>query len=384
MNQIFALTCMASFVLQLFGSIVSWSLNSPKVGGPTATRSFRRLSFHRGRQDKENRDGEQDANVDDAALEEQYLHPPPHSGRLRILLGILTADFYNDQAYRRRHRMLFQIWNDPRVCSLPDFKSLPINERYRCQIIYTFVMGGNPHATPELVDDSRPMLATKPVKGMSTDLNDADVTLLNIRENMNEGKSQTWMKHGAEIAEEYDLDYVVKCDADALLHLHEFFKFAYVHLPPAPYNKNIFVGALRDKAYWPKHKTEEERIRFESFFGNNFEGVHLYIAGQIYMMSTDLAKFVGQEALASNCSYCEGHEDHDISAMAFHSPHPVKIVAVGRKQRFWEHPVKGEPRWKRIWARETARMSGTPFEEKMFDKNSTFEAVMAAERRHRG
>jgi len=386
MNQIFALTCMASFILQLFGSIVSWSLNSPKDVGPTVARSFRRLSFHRGRQDRENSGGEQDATIDDVTLEEQYLHPPPHSGRLRILLGILTADFYNDQAYRRRHRMLFQIWNDPRVCSLPDFKSLPINERYRCQIIYTFVMGGNPHATPELVDDSRPMLATKPVKGLSTDLNDADVTLLNIRENMNEGKSQTWMKHGAEIAEEYDLDYVVKCDADALLHLHEFFKFAYVHLPPAPYNTNVFVGALRDKAYWPKHKTEEERIRFESFFGNNFEGVHLYIAGQIYMMSTDLAKFVGQEALASNCSYCEGHEDHDISAMAFHSPHPVKIVAVGRKQRFWEHPVKGEPRWKRIWARETARMSGTPFEEKMFDKNSTFNAVMAAEeaRRQRG
>jgi hypothetical protein len=317
--------------------------------------------------------------------EEELLAPPDHSGRLRILLGILTADFYNDQAYRRRHRMLFKIWNDPRVCSLPDFKTLPVSERYRCQIIYTFVMGGNPNATPQLVDDSRPMLATKPVKGLSTDINDADVTLLNIRENMNEGKSQTWLKFGAEIAEEYDLDYVVKCDADALLHLHEFFKFAYIHLPPAPYNRNIYVGALRDKAYWPKHKTEEERIRFESFFGNNFEGVHLYVAGQIYIMSTDLAKFVGQEALHSNCSYCEGHEDHDISAMAFHSPNPVKIVAVGRKQRFWEHPVKGEPRWKRIWSRETARMKGVQFEGKNFDKNSTFDAVMAAEaRRHRG
>jgi len=238
--------------------------------------------------------------------------------------------------------------------------------------------GGSPDTTPELVDDSRPMLATKPVKSNSPDMNNADTTLLNIRENMNEGKSQTWMKYGAELAEEYDLDYVVKCDADSMLHLHEFFDFAYKNLPPAPYNRGMYVGALRDKAYWPRHKTEEERIRFESYFGNTFEGVHLYVAGQLYMMSTDLAKFVGQEALTNKCSYCEGHEDHDISAMAFHSPDPVKLVVIGRPQRFWEHPVKGEPRWKRIWARETARMQGVPFEGKKFTNNSTLAAVLAS------
>ena len=193
---------------------------------------------------------------------------------------------------------------------------------------------------------------------------------------MNEGKSQTWMKAGAEIAAEYDLDYVVKFDADSILHLHEFFRFAYKNLPPAPYNKHMYVGALRDKAYWPRHATEAERIRYESYFGNNFEGVHLYVAGQMYMVSTDLAKFIGKEALKNKCSYCEGHEDHDISAMAFHSPEPVKLVVIGRSHRFWEHPVKGEPRWRRIWARESARMQGVPFEGKMFFTNSTLDAVL--------
>jgi len=151
-------------------------------------------------------------------------------------------------------------------------------------------------------------------------------------------------------------------------------------MPPAPYNKHVYIGALRDKAYWPKHATEEERIRFESYFGNNFEGVHLYVAGQIYIMSTDLAKFVGQEAKTNKCSYCEGHEDHDISAMAFHSPDPVKLVVVGRNQRFWEHPVKGEPRWRRIWARETARMQGVPFEGRTFNTNSSFAAIVGSSR----
>ena len=63
----------------------------------------------------------------------------------------------------------------------------------------------------------------RPISGSSRDLNEPDMTLLNIRENMNEGKSQTWMKYAATIAEEYDLDYVAKCDADSLFHLHEFF-----------------------------------------------------------------------------------------------------------------------------------------------------------------
>jgi hypothetical protein len=299
------------------------------------------------------------------------------SGRLRILVGILTADFPNDFSYRMRHRKLFELWDDPRVCSLPDFKARPLPERYECELIYTFVLGGNPNATStELVDDSRPMEVTKPIASTTQDINLPDMTLLNIRENMNEGKSQTWMKYGAQIAQEYDLDYVTKCDADSVLHLHEFFQWAYVHLPPAPYNKHVYVGALRDKAYWLRHEKEEDRIRYESYFGQNFDGVHLYVAGQLYIMSTDLAKYVGQEALTNKCSYCEGHEDHDISAMAFHSPDPIKLMVIGRSQRFWEHPVKGEPRWKRIWARESARMAGKPFEGKLFNKNSTFAAVM--------
>ena len=80
--------------------------------------------------------------------------------------------------------------------------------------------------------------------------------------------------------------------------------------------------------------------------------------------------------MTNKCTYCEGHEDHDISAMAFHSPHPIKLMVIGRSHRFWEHPVKGEPRWRRIWARETARMAGTPFEGKIFNKNSTLAAVL--------
>jgi hypothetical protein len=302
----------------------------------------------------------------------------PHNGRLRVLVGIVSADFFNDQVYRKRHRELFKLWNDERVCSLPEFKSKPLQERYVCELIYTFVIGANPNTTPELVDHSRPFEVQRPITGTSRDLNEPDMTLLNIRENMNEGKSQTWMYYGAMIAEEYDIDYVAKCDADSMLHLHEFFHFAYKNMPPAPYNTMMYIGALRDKAYWPKHTTDKERVQYESYFGKVYDGVHLYVAGQLYIMATDLAKFVGQEALRNKCSYCEGHEDHDISTMAFHSPEPIKLVVIGRTHRFWEHPVKGEPRWKRIWAREQARMAGIEFEGRLFTTNSTIHDVLGS------
>lgn len=372
-NQIFFITCVASFLLQLLASVASWnsarSLQSSSMIVGFAENQVTELI----RQRKGKVASAAPLATPLIALNDQ----PKHGGRLRILFGILTADFPNDETYRKRHRKLFELWNDPRVCSLPDFKARPANERYECQLIYTFVMAGNPDAPPILVNNERPYEVNKPLTGArSRDVNDPDTILLNIRENMNEGKSQTWMKYGAEIAEEHDLDYVTKCDADSLLHLHDFFEWAYKNLPPAPYNTNVYAGALRDKAYWPRHETEKERIQYESYFGQNFEGVHLYVAGQFYILSTDLARFVGKEAYVNNCSYCEGHEDHDISAMAFHSPEPIKLMVIGRNHRFWEHPVKGVPRWRRMWDRESARVAGVPFEGKKFNSNSTFENVM--------
>jgi hypothetical protein len=363
-NQIFFITCVASFLLQLLASVASWnnarSLQSTMMVGFEGDQTSELIRQRR---------------VEVAPIVSPT-ETPKHTGRLRVLFGILTADFPNDESYRKRHRMLFKLWDDPRVCSLPDFKARPLETRYECQLIYTFVMAGNPEAPPVLVNNERPYEVAKPITGRSKDLNEPDTILLNIRENMNEGKSQTWMKYGAEIAEEYGLDYVTKCDADSLLHLHDFFEWAYKNLPPAPYNTNVYAGALRDKAYWPRHETEQERIRFESYFGQNFEGVHLYVAGQIYIVSTDLARFIGKEAYTNNCSYCEGHEDHDISAMAFHSPEPIKLMVIGRNHRFWEHPVKGEPRWRRMWQRESARKAGVPFEGRTFNSKSSFQDIM--------
>jgi hypothetical protein len=97
---------------------------------------------------------------------------------------------------------------------------------------------------------------------------------------MNQGKSQTFLYFASTIMDKYSgiygIDYAIKCDADSMLHLHVLLKFAREHLPPKPYNTGIYVGALRDKAYWPKHQ-EKDMPRFESHFGNEYDGVHLYM-----------------------------------------------------------------------------------------------------------
>jgi hypothetical protein len=152
---------------------------------------------------------------------------------------------------------------------------------------------------------------------------------------MNDGKSQTFLYFASLVLEELELDYAMKLDADALLHLHDYFFFAHHHLPPAPYNTNIFAGALRNKAFWPPGEPRDLN-RKESFWGNKFEGVHLYLAGQMYLMSYDLCQFVAGEAPWAKQQqigpggYLEGHEDDDISAMAFHSPTPIHVVTIGK------------------------------------------------------
>lgn len=173
-NQIFILTCIASLLLQLYGSLVSWhSIHGGRRLGMEISTSIHGSDV----------DGP-GVIVGDNTLqlpERLRMGRPRHSRRLRVLFGILTADFRNDEAYRKRHRALFKLWNDKRVCSLHDFKKMPLEERYECELIYTFVIAANPNETAELVDHSRPYEVSRPYRGKCNDLNQPDMTLLNIK-----------------------------------------------------------------------------------------------------------------------------------------------------------------------------------------------------------
>eukprot|EP00977_Amphora_coffeiformis_P006812 scaffold1498_cov163-Amphora_coffeaeformis.AAC.4 len=188
MNQIFILTCIASLALQLFSIMASWD-GGRRLGEkyPMYSNNMPPMSDYASPVsvlDKSNQVGainNSNHQVDVHLPERLQMGPPKHSRRLRVLFGILTADFKNDETYRKRHRTLFKLWNDKRVCALHEFKQKPLEDRYECELIYTFVIAANPNETTELVDNSRPFEVARPIRGECKDLNEPDMTLLNIK-----------------------------------------------------------------------------------------------------------------------------------------------------------------------------------------------------------
>jgi hypothetical protein len=212
----------------------------------------------------------------------------------RVLVGIFSSDSPSGVVCRGRYRALFRLWDDERVCSLSAFRKMPEYHRQKCELIWTFVVGGGgKDIPPENVADERPMIVELPATGESPDWNATDMTLLNIRENMNEGKSQTWLKYAASVARENGFQYVAKCDEDSILRLPDFFQFTRHRLPPSPYNKGFFVGALRDKAFWNLRRSGKALERYEMYFHLNHENVHIYIAGTWRLYSMSKLKRVG-------------------------------------------------------------------------------------------
>lgn len=107
----------------------------------------------------------------------------------RMLIGIVSnANNHVGKVLRNRHRQLFGLWNDTRLCPYEDFLT---SQNPNCQILYTFVLGAfnsTSDVSPILVDDSRPIqLDSIPIMPRYNDVIQNDVTILNIRENMNEG-----------------------------------------------------------------------------------------------------------------------------------------------------------------------------------------------------
>ena len=188
---------------------------------------------------------------------------------------------------------------------------------------------------------------------------------LSRSENMNEGKSQTWFYFAGKEAKEYKFDYVAKQDTDALPYLDQFFDFVDNALPPHPYNSRTLVGTFVDKQmHWQLWK--EEGKPNEDFFWTNYNGLHLYVEGQFYMMSSDLCATVAKVGSKGLGVAAEGHEGHDVSTMAFMGmdKYPMRLVLIPKSEhpsRFWKHGIKlkrlGLARTQSYFETETKRIT---------------------------
>jgi len=287
------------------------------------------------------------------------LQDPPQKGKARVLMGIFCRSIV-DKEYQELFRLLFDL--NPLVCSLGRYEQdILEGTESRCQFVYTFVMGGNDDiwdGPNELLDDRIPILLDK----------GDDYVVLNIQENMNLGKSQTWFYFASTTMKETKLnfDYIGKMDTDTMPYLDKYFDFADNHLPPSPYNLRTMVGIFSMKSWWKNQDKIKERFfsKYYSGFSNGVSvGMHVYPGGQWYILSKDLV--IGVVAVAqlsvsgkARYKYSEGIEDHDIGAMAYISAEgkPMNLVQLSESSIFWRHGVKSKVKgWKDIWTNEINR-----------------------------
>mmetsp|Transcript_17512 Transcript_17512/g.43030 ORF Transcript_17512/g.43030 Transcript_17512/m.43030 type:complete len:827 (+) Transcript_17512:131-2611(+) len=376
--------------------------------------------------------------------------------RPRLLIGIFSdygsnggskaaGGSTNSKTYRNRHRKLFRLWNDTRLCPYNAFRQRQRqlhaakqnhDDDDQCLILYTFVIGAhrnNGEAISETIPTMRlqgtpdePLEIELPASNSTTlmipeeisnnlpsDLkNRRDFTLLNIRENMNDGKSPSFfawahseatsprnigdLQQHSQQSSMLLFSYAAKCDLDAMLRLDFVLQVLHNELmwvvpnnaspnpPTAPVSAEtlstfakkvttplktdttsvggIVLGCLRHKAMWADTTND-------GFWRANYQnGMHLYLGGQFYIVSVNLIPGLVQEAqvqqlkpgmqtnITGNNNYMAGHEDHDVLSMiqaaAVKNGQLVRWISMPRNYRFWEHPVKGGKWWKRIWERE--------------------------------
>ena len=189
-------------------------------------------------------------------------------GKARVLMGVFCRS--TDTDYQEMFRALFSL--HPAVCSLGRYeRDLLHKSESSCKFIYTFVIGGSrdEDAPTELLDSHRPLVLEK----------GGDRLVLNIKESMNDGKSQTWLHFASTVMSDEHLafDYVGKMDTDSLVYLDQYFNFADSYLHPSPYNLRTMVGLLSNKSEWRRQKSNENF--FKRHYPERNKSLHLYPRG---------------------------------------------------------------------------------------------------------
>ena len=211
----------------------------------------------------------------------------------RILLGIFTTNSRNDESRRQLIRKTYLtnfqtlqtvgLSSDAKnmICSLADFMESGSNKE-DCSIIYTFVMGAmdssNTTAPTDLTEwedqENISYVVDRPSSSLDTSEH-RDILYLNVRENMNEGKTVTWFRYASSIlpVDELGIDLIAKIDQDTVI---------FPRLLLEDLNQQIPVRPTR--CLYGGHRLE-----------GKFSGTP-YMQGGAYFLSTDIAKQITSQA----------------------------------------------------------------------------------------
>jgi hypothetical protein len=249
---------------------------------------------------------------------------------IRFLWGIPTVahDYKRRRLVRETYLSFYKHTTTPnRICSLVDvlngIVSLDDVQDGACVITYVFFVGGNPSGPTELMkpNSSYPIL----IDGNDDFSDEGDIISLNIKENLEDGKSQTWFKYASMVVKENpSFDYIVKVDSDTLVFPPTFLDIMYRRLPRRPDNQRVYGGLPHDKDACDPKVNDTHSCPLHLKGG-------LYMAGSLYWMSPDLADFITSDRV-NRKAISIGHEDVDIGNFIFSHPQQVNVIQINSRR----------------------------------------------------
>ena len=250
-----------------------------------------------------------------------------------FLIGVFSTT--GEGKHRAEIRKSIFEHRNGRVCNLQQYVKRR-NTRKVCQILYTFVIGASPSA-PSLVLSNSTYPVVLEMQG-----GEPDVTWLSIRENMQDGKTQTWFSFAASLTSQYSIDYIAKMDMDTFLDVRSLLKFIDANLPPAPSapttdTRKRYGGLLQEFLACGRY------VHCELLRGR------IYMSGQFYFVSGDLASYISSNVFDSS-KLRTGFEDIDFGLWIFSYPAAINLVVMSGEM-VWVHDfylTKTESGWAQV------------------------------------
>ncbi|CAJ1959555.1 unnamed protein product [Cylindrotheca closterium] len=274
--------------------------------------------------------------------EEEYQHAPviDYEGNPRMLVGIFTTNLKPIERKRRnalRQTFIKSYDHTPtphRICSLQELLKKKVSEE-DCQLAYTFVVGAGKKNQAPMVNVNANHADEMVIPSSQITEPEPDVLYLNIRENMNDGKSETWFKYATLLAEnQFYFDYITKMDTDTLLHPYPLFE-KMSKWPKYPNNVHVYGGH-----YVVKQDAAQGKV---TVLGTS------YMDGPMYWLSPDVARFISDPNRCNHTELRTHAEDMSIGNYVNSFPYPIHRLTLSNK--CYTHPLKSLEHYRKRWKR---------------------------------
>lgn len=278
----------------------------------------------------------------------------------RYLFGIFTWDSPIElsrrqvirETYLSYYKHLNRMGTLNKICSLHELQSNQslMEDPTTCQIVYTFVLGGNPSGASELywngnVASSSEMVVLRPPPlSNASDYQKyyTDMTFLNIKENMLDGKTTTWYTYAASLMQEnpyLNLHFVGKLDSDTLFFPSRFIRWT----------QNLRHILNQTRVYGGCPIEREECIEWGDYCNTTNMKAPRFMTGAIQILSIEAARYIslGDIPITNRTALVlPKHEDITLANLVYHtfneSGVPVAVASMGHPRSHWIifHPKK--------------------------------------------